>query len=404
MRVYQKTKALIYDGEKTYDMSLEEANKIEHSNDSKFMFIPRKTIEIETMKKDYDDFVFVADTLKKQSKGKINLYRTPNFKQASLKLWSYFIRPLDIQFEPMSQDEAEWHENCYCSGLILNFAEGETFETLHKFDVCSMYIWLMNSNLTIPIKRGEFMIADDEIKSRKYLPKGIYRATVGKGSKLFHYNEAGYYTNSELNKARNILGLDVTLIEDGKPNMLEYSEDKCIKLKTLFDKFIDLVFPMKQNATDKRVKDAIKAIITILWGALAQINKQKHNRKEQDEAVEFEFEDDDEYLVMIKPISKEIFQIETRKHLDLYIGVIPRIKAFITSYCREHMYSLLRDHLSSVKMILTDGFVMDTLAFKQIKKQGAELGSLVYEGVYRNITIRKTNTSYKSTETFVEYK
>src|SRR5262249_22008747 len=99
------------------------------------------------------------------------------------------------------------------------------------------------ANQQHPSKRKNSKIISEEEKAKEFIPKGIYRAIVEEGFPLFVYNELNYYHSVELNAAKHKLGLKVTFIEDGEFNMLEYTNDKCVPLKSLYEKFVKFCYP-----------------------------------------------------------------------------------------------------------------------------------------------------------------
>ena len=71
-------------------------------------------------------------------------------------------------------------------------------------------------------------------------------AIVETGNALFTYSKHNYYCDVDLNNAK-LMVLKITVIEDGEPNNLCYSADKCMKMSVLFKKTILTLFEMKQN-------------------------------------------------------------------------------------------------------------------------------------------------------------
>ena len=142
----------------------------------------------------------------------------------------------DLELEKCEQDESEWIEDCYNGGRIYIEKSDVEYKKLHKFDFCSEYPSILTTKKTFPIKRGEFKFVSDEIKNKKFFPKGIFRAIVEPGNKVFQYNPKNKYVNDELNFAKNTLNLKVTIIEDGNYNYLEYTNDKCVQMYLISNK------------------------------------------------------------------------------------------------------------------------------------------------------------------------
>jgi hypothetical protein len=64
----------------------------------------------------------------------------------------------------------------------------------------------------------------------------------------------------------------MNITQDGQPNFLYYSRDKCLTGHELFGPYIKLLFDLKQKKVSKS-----KDIINILWGALTQRDYIKKN-------------------------------------------------------------------------------------------------------------------------------
>eukprot|EP01040_Poterioochromonas_malhamensis_P007749 gene7749-8371_t len=95
----------------------------------------------------------MAENLKTESKGELNLNYTGTIKKLALKILDQTTK--HITPENIEYDEALILENSVSNGYIFNEEyEGEAY----KGDITSMYPSIYNSNNTlIPIKRGNFM-------------------------------------------------------------------------------------------------------------------------------------------------------------------------------------------------------------------------------------------------------
>ena len=397
-RYIDETGQFIYfDGKKRFELTDKDMQILQyHPKDAKYVVVRRKNNDEATLESDWKEFKQLADKLKQKSKGRINLYQTGDYKNTALKLFHDFGYSLDIVPEEMEYDESIWHEECYNGGIIKADISMKQWKRLYKFDISSMYPSIMASGNTVPIKRGEFKITSEEIKSKKFFPKGIFRAIVEEGSKLFAYNKHNKYWNHELNNAKNKLNLKVTIIEDGQNNFLEYTADKCIPLKILYSKFVNFLYPLKQYEKDEDIKKAIKAIITVLWGAHSEKYRiKKVVNKNVDGPVKF-VEDENCTFESIESLSGNRFRIIQTRYTDIYKGEFPRVKSFITSQGRCLMYELLHESIDEIKTIRTDGFFCTHKEFPSVLKKDAQLGSLVYEGYYEDVVIDKTMTNMKA--------
>ena len=389
-----------YDGTNIFQMDLKEFwNEYYKLGFSKYVFVKeRKSLKNETeLFEAHELFCKGADELKEATKGKINMYKTGMPKSTADNLLYSLTKNLNINPEKVEQDEAEWIEGCYNGGVIKRLGEEGKHFNLHKFDFCSKYVYNMRSCNSFPVKRGEFKFIDEETKAKKFLPKGIYRCIVSGDSKLFMFNKKNYYVNAELNEAKE-LGLTIEFINDGKPNMLEYSASSCVPMRSLFGEFVDFIFPLKQ----KGLRFA-KAILTVPWGSVCQKNRIKKRKILKDGVKVKEIElKDNEYLSKIKTVSNNTIVVEATDMNNIYKGLYPRLLPFITAFARVSMYETLKDHIEHVKIILTDGFLIEGAVFPKIKKSEAKLGDLVYEGYYPEIELGKVNKSYKDCP-FVKY-
>ena len=388
---------LCYDGEKKFNLTLQDVQKIKSDKyNSKYMFIPRKKNDIEHLESELNEFIEIANDMKKATNGKINMYKTgSSFKQTSDYIFYKMLETRDLELEKCEQDESEWIEDCYNGGRIYIEKSDVEYKKLHKFDFCSEYPSILTTKKTFPIKRGEFKFVSDEIKNKKFFPKGIFRAIVEPGNKVFQYNPKNKYVNDELNFAKNTLNLKVTIIEDGNYNYLEYTNDKCVQMTNIFGNYIKYVFDLKQ----KGVKGA-KQILTIPWGSSVQKKKFKKYAIWSEQELKLNPKDN---VKRVQTVSSNTVKVTLTDDEDIYYGSFPRLLPFLTALGRIKVYEVVHDKMDSIKMILTDGFLTTNKdQFEIIPKQGAELGQLVYEGYYKNITLKSTNTSYKDVE-FVNY-
>lgn len=103
--------------------------------------------------------------------------------------------------------------------------------------------------MRFPIKQGEIKyILTSELP--EHFQYGIYRCMIQKiTTRLFRYNKNNYYTHFDLERAKE-LGLKIEMIEDGENNFLHYDRCKLILGRQLFGKFIDKLYPLKEQGID----------------------------------------------------------------------------------------------------------------------------------------------------------
>ena len=372
--LYDKKTFEVFDGQTKWTITKQERNKLLYDFSGKYILIDRLGFDrdeldnkrVMTIEEEYKEFIEIADTLKHESKGMINLYKSGNYHDTALSLFdrvSKYINP-----EPILQDEAEWIKLSSFSALI--WCEPYTGE-LYKYDVKSMYPYLMSSTtLKFPVKRGEFKLIDNF--NTEYFDYGIYRCKILKSedpnvSKLFKCNYHNFYTSIDLTNAKQ-LGLEIELIKDGKPNFLYWSREKTITFNEVFKTYIDILFPLK----DKKVNKA-KYILNMLWGALCEVDKRKQYIKDS-----FRIEEDEE-ICEIYPSNSEddAHVIKTTKSNGYYKTSFARLCPFIISQGRRQMTNLMLPYKDSIHRIQTDGF----LTSKPIHiLTDVKLGELKYEG------------------------
>ena len=393
-----------YDGKEFFDVKVntyyKERNNIKSENIYIWLKLTNKKQEdYEThFIAEYNDFVTSAEALKEQTKGYINLYKTGSYKRTALKLLADATGNQNFIFEPLEYEENEWHIKCPRGGKIYRNYDDVTYDKLYGYDFCSAYPHIMTKNNTIPYKAGEFKTITNADYEDKYFSKGIYRAIVQPDNMLFTYSKHNYYCDVDINNAKR-MGLKVDIIEDGEPNYLCYSADKCIKLSVLFKKTILTLFEMKQ----KKINGA-KQILCIIYGMLGQRYKVNKLIKYEltDTVINFDIPKNC-VIDDIKQLTDTYCKIKYKQIDNLYEGPLPRAIVWITALCREMIYNTIGDNMKHVKMILTDGIYTDEPIFDKISvlPKDKQLGDLVKEGYYKDIKIIKGQT-HKNYE-FVKY-
>lgn len=382
----------VYDGEKEFKMEKEEFNK--HSRyeykTSPYITIPKTPKK--TMKETYDYFMNAHNKLKEQTKkhlAHINLCKTGTFKDTALKLFN----DLNVSLpepESITQMESEWILNCYRGGMLYsqNGYEGE----LYSSDIKAMYPYHMQSNLNFPIKQGQFKkITDDDIE--KFFSYGIYRAAVKQTTQsqniVFHFNPENYYTHLDLTRARE-LKLKIELIQDEKPNFLYYSPDTRIEGRQLFKPFIDYLIQLETPD----IKDAVKSIRNVLWGALCEVlTYTKYPNEEGDVILNF-----DEHIVEMKTTRYGTSFPVVVKQTQQFKTNYARLAPFLTSTGRYQISKYITDNFSDindVKRIHTDSIYTPkdvSKVFIRKDDKSAKIGTMLYTGYNPNVKIINLNT------------
>lgn len=384
--ILNKSNFEAYDGERTYIMSYEEFRNIKYGYQSPYIIIYQEKQGrdengnkiILTLEEEYNAFIEIANTLKRESKGLINLYKTGNYHDCALNLFDKVTKYINP--DPIEQDEAIWiRESSYSALIWAEQYEGE----IYKYDVKSMYPAFMKSTtLKFPVKRGDFRI----IESIGEFPEfGIYRCNIihstdANINKLFKFNYHQKYTSIDITSAR-MLGLTIELIQDGKPNFLHYTRDKLITFNEVFHNYVKILFPLKDLGINKA-----KNILNILWGALCEVDKRKLFIKSSFDIPE------DEEIILLKPFEKdgeENHIIETVKIHNYYKTKFARLCPFIIAQGRKQLATIMYPYRENIKQIQTDGF---TSTIRIHENRNVELGELKYEGYNPNGIIRHCNS------------
>lgn len=383
--LYDKVSFEGYDGNKKWVLTKQEKNNIIFHADSEYILIHREEQRDEnnqvikiTIEEEFDKFIKIADDLKRESKGLINLYKTGSYVNVSLDLFDRMTKYLSNAELPL-QDEAIWIDNSSFTSLI--WAEQYTGE-MYSYDVKSAFAYLMTLNTNkFPIKRGEFKLLE---KLDDIIQFGIYRCKISPSAdeninKLFQFNKSNYYTSLDINYARK-LNLQIELIQDTKPNFLFYSADKCVKFGEIFKPIVDLLFDLKEKKVNKA-----KSILTRMWGALCEINKKKYFVSDT-----FDIADDEDILEIYPCKNDESCDIiKTTKINNFYKTPYCRLGSFLLSKMRSYMGEMILPYKENIHRIYVDGFISDRLIHTNTD---VRLGELKYCGYNLNGTIKnKTN-------------
>lgn len=381
--LYDKYTFEIYDGKTKREITKDERNFYQYDFKSPYVLIEREKQKdkngqetIITIEEEYEKLIPIIETLKKESGGLINLYKSGSFKNSALDLFDRYTKFLN-EPEEILQDEAMWIKESSIGALIwADEFEGE----LYKYDVKSLYPHLMKSStLKFPIKRGEFQRLE---KFGEFFQFGFYRCKIFKSenddiNKVFRFNDTNYYTSISLAHAKEI-GLKMELIQDSEPNFLYYSRDKLITFNEVFKTYIEFMFDLKEKDVEKS-----KFILNILWGALCEIDKKKYYC-DVDKIINIE---DDEEIFEMRPYrgNEDIDIISTHKTYKRYKTNYARLNPFLVSQGRKHMSNILFPIKENIKRIQTDGFLSTV---KLHENKDVKLGELKYEGFTENGIIK----------------
>ena len=355
---------------------------------TEYILVPKKKdVPIEEF---YLEYTKIADGLKTESNGVINLYKTGSIKRTALHLLDKTTK--HIPTETILYDEALIIENATTNGFIFN----EEYEgKAYKGDIVSMYpsIYASNNSL-IPISRGEFktLTNNDIVEMNTKLKGGyaygfykykIYRSGNPLIDRLFRFNDKllynddedfsiNFYTSIDLIMG-DILGLKKELIETNN-NALLYPRKNCLTGHQVFNQFKDIVYPLKDKSKSKLVVAGSKSIMNIMSGSIGQVNKRKLYVDDDGD----NFYDLDEMNLRVLRQSRSVNDKATiLKCVDkdyYYNSQLARFKPFMLAQARMKMLKLILPVNDKVKKVYIDSIIStEPLEYKD------EFGELKFE-------------------------
>lgn len=324
--------------------------------------------EAKTMQAYYEEFIEIAEELKKESAGKINMFKTGTYTNTSLKLLADFHETKKIMFDTIEEYEARFISKCGGAFRLAVPYKGKLF----KKDIRSFYPSIYSSStLLIPVKKGILMtITQDEFNNTEIKKYGVYRAQIEKPTgnlkKLFWINPDNYYTHNEIRYAIEH-GLKVTIINE-KDNFLHWPRDHCRTGSEIFGDFVKYLYEMKERG----VRGA-KLLLNCLWGICVKRNYKilTHDLRDGEfdlfsgEVVETDMLDDNH--IQLK-ISYSTNQFKTQ---------LARMKPFLLAKCRLTMAKTIEPVIEHVKYSHTDSIISSIEL--QLKDNG-KIGSWKDEG------------------------
>ena len=315
--------------------------------------------KMENLEDAYHYYIELADELKKESNGLFNMYKCPTIKNMALNYF-YDLTKV-IQPEAINNNEAFWI-NKASSHAITYWEKYEGHVDIYDVNSHYPYILQITNNL-FPIKSGEYKIID-KIKEKPEF--GIYRCKIAGKGKLFVFNDDNYYTQADIIMARDY-GFNVELIQDGTPNFLYYSKDCLISGSTLFKKYVEALYPLKQN----KVKGA-KLLLNILWGSLTESKIFKQTADINDK-VDLSGRD----ITRLQYDSHVRIQYMKREE-GCFRTNYARIKPFVLAYGRSKMYFRFKKYEDLIVRSHTDSIYLKSKP-NDLPDVSNKLGSLKHE-------------------------
>jgi hypothetical protein len=183
---------------------------------------------------------------------------------------------------------------------------------------------------------------------------GLFRAKVSGNDILFRQNKRGIYTFIDLQCAKK-LGLDIQLIQDGKPNALIYDREARIPGTVIFGEYVHFLFKIKnQGGVAGRVA---KRVLNTLWGALCQ-RKRNYKTLTTDQTDPFKFPEG-HTLDSIIPVGSDQWRFQFTNPGNPFKGEYPRIAPFLLAHGRKTTSEILESYKDKVRRIHTDGFILE---------------------------------------------
>jgi len=353
-----------YDGKQTMIR-----DNVKTPNNDKLLFI-RNTSDLSN-EEYYEQYVQDVKQLYKETKGKVNLYRTSLITKESVRV---FKGMCDIKPEPIQDYELDY---IFESSGALRYAQPYKGD-LYCYDVKSYYPSILISNsFNFPIKQGILKtITQEEFKQKTYFEYGVYNCYIECDDELlFVVNDNCLYTHFELNYALSC-GLDIELLDE---TYLSYA-GCIIRSPKVFKKYIDMIYPFKQKGNK-----VAKSLLNVLWGKLCQtklkkviIDTDKYELKEGQKIIDSIVDDDGKLILKVSDTEK--------KHFKTDFG---RLKVFIIAHAKIKMLKNLQKHgRDNIVYVHTDSYISkcELKVPKNIK-----IGSLVLESKYTNGEIINKN-------------
>ncbi|GET65747.1 hypothetical protein GLOIN_2v1472929 [Rhizophagus irregularis DAOM 181602=DAOM 197198] len=309
------------------------------TKNSKSSFIPveknRKTGVYETLEEAYQRIheernSFLQET-KKFGLGIDLSYHNWSYKRTALWLFERLSVGIPAN-DPLDPIEAEWLSDAMMGGLI----------------------WADNEWKGYGRQRGKFQTLNDFVDHRGYALYGLFRAKISGNNILFRQNKRGIYTFIDLQRAKK-LGLNIQLIQDGKPNALIYDREARIPGTVIFGEYVHFLFKIKnQGGIAGRVA---KRVLNTLWGALCQ-RKRNYKTLTTDQTDPFTFPEG-HTLDSIIPVGSDQWRFQFTNPGNPFKGEYPRIAPFLLARGRKITSEAIQPYKDKVRRIHTDGFILE---------------------------------------------
>ena len=382
----------VYDGKQTKSITFEEYQEMSKKYYSSAYKLIRKEDRL-TIEETYTKYKTAADALKKETDGFVDLYKSGEKTVTALVA---FERLRDEKYEPtqISAQQAIWIMNA-SYGALVGCEKGYKGKG-YKYDFVSRYPDIMRRNdFLVPMEEGQYQTI------KKYVPHGcaIYRCRIErKEDKIIHFkynDKCDFYPSKDVRRALQ-LGLTVTMIDDGEPNLLYWSKEKCKTGHQIFGSYINYFFDLKEKGIPMG-----KDILTCLRGKLCQKDVIKVHVKRDAKKVEEIY--DNRTVKSITPFVSG-WMLELIKTEKPFETIWARMEPFLLSEARYELSHLMA--LCEPVYYHTDGLISKTkLRLKKSTSKhipnfvlGKDMGNVRYEGECDEVKVK--HVSAKPTGTF----
>jgi hypothetical protein len=335
-----------------------------------------------TLEEEYERYIKVADDLKLKSNGEIDIYKTGTILSTAERLLDETTKHLNP--ETILLDEAEQIQaSTHGATIFYENYEGEAY----KGDIKSMFPYIMSNQYTlIPFQRGIFKLMTTEefndCINKKIIPYGLYKVKIYKSNvykidRWFRFDIDNNYTSIDIKHALDLgLKMEILTIDEDDENLdwnvILYPRKTCLKSDEVFSNYINKLFPLKEQGVE-----GSKLLLSIMSGAIGEINKIKIKVYEDEEGEDVDF--DEMGLIPIKITSNMDHSISTYTCVDkdkYYKSSFARYKPFLWSQARYMMTKLFYPKYNDVILkCYTDGIISS----KPLEYSNG-LGQLKYEG------------------------
>lgn len=336
-----------------------------------------------TIKEYYAKIINIANTLKKETNGKINMYKSGRFSKTALEFYfTEYFNKYDIELDHISYEEAIIIQKASIGPLLISKKCLNIKAWSYDFKSCYPSI-MRDSKMLFPIKEGKWVFLNkDEFNNLKFYQYGIYNVKILKSednsiNQLFKFNNDNWYTHIDLNLAKD-LGLELIIKQKNKQNFLYYKRDSLISGKDLFGEYINFMFKLKQ----KDIPGG-KELIKCLWGALCKANIARVKFNINDELVLKHNKDYD----TIVPINNNEYIADIYNKAQYFDYDLARIKPFLLAKGRFKLSKAIYPVKENILYSHTDSLIVDIDISKNkqlLKIFGNDIGDLAYEGLYEN--------------------